>query len=244
MSRLSVWKDDSRRYLSAAIDLAFAQLVGAMGDFGQSVPDLDQAREALGKLRARLDEPPAVEVVAQRFGLSDFEQGVLLICAGVEFSPSLGAWMRRATGRDDVCATFGVALSGLADFSQPCWDALAPGAPLRRWQLVRVEPSATLTTSPLRIDERILHFMAGVDFLGASLEPLLEVVLLAGEISESNAALAERVAMALKGAISDGTLPAVQITGISRQARLEVAATAASMLGCLLYTLDADDIPA
>src|SRR5437660_12933608 len=55
--------------------------------------------------------------------------------------------------------TFSLALAALP---HPHWDALTPAAPLRRWRLILVGSSNTLTLNPLRIDERILHYLAGV----------------------------------------------------------------------------------
>ncbi len=53
----------------------------------------------------------------------------------------------------------------LAAFEDAHWSALLPAQPLRYWHLVEVLPGDTLTASPLRIDERILHYLAGVPSL-------------------------------------------------------------------------------
>ena len=55
----------------------------------------------------------------------------------------------------------------------PHWSALAPVSPLRRWRLVEVDESAGLTRGRLRIDERILHYLAGVNYLDVRLRGLL-----------------------------------------------------------------------
>ena len=67
-------------------------------------------------------------------------------------------------------ATFGLAL---ARWPTPHWSALTPVRPLRRWRLVEVDDDAGLTRGRLRIDERILHYLAGVNYLDARLQPLL-----------------------------------------------------------------------
>ena len=103
--------------------------------------------------------------MAAAFGLSPFERDVLLLCA----RPS---WMAASHRSAPVRAgdparpypTFGLALTALAE---PHWSALAPVAPLRRWRLVElvnagIEP---LATTRLRIDERVLHHLAGLDYL-------------------------------------------------------------------------------
>ena len=43
------------------------------------------------------------------------------------------------------------------------WSALTPLRPLRRWRLVEVDDAARLVTARLRIDERVLHYLAGVE---------------------------------------------------------------------------------
>ena len=60
--------------------------------------------------------------------------------------------------------TFGLALTALAE---PHWSALAPVAPLRRWRLVELVNAGfePLATTRLRIDERVLHHLAGLDYL-------------------------------------------------------------------------------
>src|SRR6185369_7094341 len=63
------------------------------------------------------------------------------------------------TGNRSVHATFGLALEHLF---QPHWDALSPDAPLRHWLLIAPDGSAPLTEAALRIDETILHFIAGI----------------------------------------------------------------------------------
>jgi hypothetical protein len=254
MSRLRVWKTDSRRYLRAAIDVVHARLVSALEEAvsGEgAVPGVDEAEAALaalgGEVRGRSEQAPALEVIAERFGLSDFERDVLVMCAGVEFVPAFSEWMRRATGRKDALATFGVALSGLADAS---WDALTPDAALRRWRFVDVEGEAggltpgPLLSRPISIDERILHFLAGVDEIDRRIDAIIEPVELPGELAETHRAVAESAARSFHGGEGTPDFSVVQLFGISASARMEVAAVSAAMIGCRLYALDATDLPA
>src|SRR6266498_3659797 len=54
---------------------------------------------------------------------------------------------------------FGLALAALPGAH---WSALSPTGPLRRWRLIEVGEGPSLVASPLRLDERILHFVAGL----------------------------------------------------------------------------------
>ncbi len=104
-------------------------------------------------------ESPAIERLSQLFGLSAFERHILLLTAGVEMDSTLAEQCRQAQGhptRSNV--TFGLAMATLSD---PHWSALTPAGPLRRFRLVELEAGHGLTSAPLRIDERILHYLAG-----------------------------------------------------------------------------------
>src|SRR5262249_60172673 len=71
--------------------------------------------------------------------------------------------------------TFSLALAALPD---PHWSAVAPNAPLRHWRLLEIgsQPGTPLTLGQLRIDERILHFLAGVQHLDERLSGLIEPI--------------------------------------------------------------------
>ena len=68
------------------------------------------------------------------------------------------------------CVTFSLAMATLKD---PHWSALAPSSPLRRFRLIEMETGHGLTSAPLHIDERILHYLAGVNRLDERLENAL-----------------------------------------------------------------------
>src|SRR5260370_7784897 len=65
--------------------------------------------------------------------------------------------------------TFGLAL---ATFKEAHWSALAGGGPLRQWKLIELEASEPLTTTVLRIDEPILHFLTGIEGIDERLRGL------------------------------------------------------------------------
>ena len=47
--------------------------------------------------------------------------------------------------------------------------------PLRRWRLIEVDDRQGLTAARLKIDERILHYLAGINELDIRLQSLLQV---------------------------------------------------------------------
>ena len=117
-------------------------------------------------------QPLAIDRLCQLFDLSAFERDVLLLCAGVEMDSKLAALCGEAQGYPQrTYATLGLALAALRE---PHWSALTPDRPIRRFRLVDVETGHGLCTAPLRIDERILHYLAGLNALDPRLRALIE----------------------------------------------------------------------
>jgi hypothetical protein len=214
------WTEANQRYLMAALGLVAARIEDAGGE--------DPAAGALDRAAAALPGPSALDHLCAAFGLSAFERELLLLCAGVELDSSFAA----------VCPTptFGVALARL---SEPHWSALTPVAPLRRWRLVELLPGETLTASPLRIDERTLHYLAGINHLDERLLGLVEPVA-AAELPDSQSALAGRAARLAAGA----GRRLVQLCGADADSRRAIAAAAAASLGLQLHALQARETPA
>ena len=107
----------------------------------------------------RCEPPPLHAELAARAGLTPFEHWLLLLCAGAEIDPDTrtlcAAWHGDAA-RDRPSLAL-----ALACHPQPHWSALAPDAPLRRHELIRLDEGAGLTTRPLAIDETVLHACLG-----------------------------------------------------------------------------------
>jgi hypothetical protein len=133
--------------------------------------DVTGAYQEMDKFRNGMSHPPALDLLRMRFELSEFEQNVLLLCAGLELDPRLGALCSVAQG-GLANPTFALTI---ALFPNPSWNALSPVNPLRRWRLIEIsQPGAQpLTTSPLRADERIVSFIKGMTYVDDRLAPLL-----------------------------------------------------------------------
>ena len=156
------WTEANRAYLVAE----FARI----RDLMTSNSSISAEREA-ANIRSAMQQPPAMDRLVELFQLSGFERELLLLCAGVEMDSALAAQCAAVSGhpqRSDV--TFSLAMAALAD---PHWSALAPSSPLRGFRLIELEPGHGVTAAPLRIDERILHYLAGVNQLDQRLESVL-----------------------------------------------------------------------
>lgn len=241
------WLSENQKYLS----LALAELRERL-ERCRNYTD-SNASEAQLNLRQKLDDafrsmssPPALEVLCRQFRLSGFERDILLLCAGVELESSFLSLLASLQGNSvQPHPTFSLALATLKD---PHWSALTPASPLRRWRLIEVEAGMSLTASPIRIDERVLHYLAGVSHLDERLAGMITPVeadcLL--EAVPSHKALVEKIAAAWSGA--HGThdafrLPVIQLCGDDILAKRCIAALGCGILGMNLCSLSARSIP-
>ena len=160
------WANANQSWLVAALAGLRERLESAASNEGQ-------ASEAVASAwpNPNPDFTPALQRCAEVFGLSVFERELLLLLAGVELDQGLRRAVAALQGQagGPASPSFGMALALLA---QPHWDAISPSAPLRHWRLLTLEPAQPLATAPLRIDERVLHYIAGV----AANEPRLSGV--------------------------------------------------------------------
>jgi hypothetical protein len=137
----------------------------------------------------------------------------------------------------------------MALFDEPVWEALSPERPLRFWRLIEIsQPGAQpLTVSPLRIDERILNFIKGLNYLDDRLAPFLIPFDLSPEevvLSASQRSIAATVVQKLKQLAGTGISPIVQLTGADSLSKQFVAQEIASTLDLHLRRLPAELLPA
>jgi hypothetical protein len=137
--------------------------------------------------------------------------------------------------------TFSLALSL---FPEAHWSALTPAAPLRGWRLIEVGSGTALTQLPLRIDERILHHIAGVSHIDDRLMGYVEPVEAPEHLVPSHKTLTAQIATAWSNATHGKSLPVIQLVGIDASARSVVAAAAGALLGIRLFAIRAEAIPA
>ncbi len=220
-----------------------AYLVGEFARLRKRLGADDEPAEAKfdeESLHAALDPPAAIERLAAVFGLSEFERDVVLLAAGVEMDSKLARRAGDAMGREPRGAiTFALALAVVAD---PHWSALAPGAPLRRFRLVDLEAESGLTGAALRIDERILHYLAGVNALDPRLDGLLQFKGHPHAIAETHRRLATETIAGFDASAEQS--PVLHLCGDDARGQEDIAALWAVNAGRHLYALRAENIPA
>lgn len=229
------WTDANQRTLIAELARLHVKLGGE-----ELTPDQATTWAAA---RAALPAPSAIDRLVQDFNLSPFEREVLLLCAGVEMDSKLADRCAAAIGQPNgprKGPTFGLAL---AVFDAPHWSALTPVGPLRRWRLIELDESTDLTSARLRINERILHYLAGVNYLDVFLRDRMRPASPPGLLAESH----EHVCTAIRAAVTRERAHAPEVmvlAGDDPLAHADIAAQISASLGLLLHTIDAENIPA
>jgi hypothetical protein len=240
------WLDANQRYLSAALaTVRFAlesQIARTQGK-PEETKSPGEVEEAVKKAAEAMPAPPALEILSATFGLSAFERALLLLCAGMELDAHFAGLCAAAQGDPQrAFPTFSLALAALP---QPHWSAINPSAPLRRWRLIEAGNGPAITLCPLRVDERILHYLAGVQHfderLLGTIEPLQTRV---ETLVTSHQSLAQRIAATWSQAEKGVPLPIIQLCGDESAGKRQVAAAASALVGLRLCVVSAYAIPA
>jgi ATPase family associated with various cellular activities (AAA) len=211
--------------------------------------DVAGAAEAMKEAEGA-DPPPAMKLLAQRFGLSRFEQETLLLCAAIELDTSLSSLCNLAqSSLNRPFPTFALALT---IFENPAWEALSPERPLRYWRLIEInQPGAQpLTTSALRADERVVNYLKGLNYLDERLAPLLVPITQSGigagvtiPLPPSQQKAVETITRQIELAAKTERLPIIQLLGGDASSKQLIAWRAAAALGLHLYRLPSEWLP-
>jgi len=241
--------DSNRRYASARLAVVQQRLAhfclsitdGASADVDESVSaQIDAFEKEAGEIASAMNTVPALDRLVAGFGLSDFERDVLLLCLGIELDPQLAHLCATAQGNPQMTwPTFRLALSFLPEAH---WSALTPGGPLRHWRLLEVERGETLMHSPLRIDERILHYVVGSEYLDERLSQFVQVVGVDSTLPASYRPHLQQIAEVWGK--PDEQWPVIHLAGEARTGKRNLASASCSSLGLRLHLLRAADIPA
>jgi len=238
------WQETNQHYLMAAV-AEVREAIAAKIKADEEMGSRSSYEQGHGEIKrnslSQFSSPPALEQLCTSFGLSSFERDVLLLCAGMELDASFPALCATAQGDPQrAFPTFSLALSTL---NTPQWKALMPTSPLRRWRLIEVGTGSALTLSPLRIDERILHYLTGLQYLDERLAGIIEPLLKSGELVPSHQYLAEQLAATWSQASGTSSLPIVQLCGEETASKRAIAASACELVGLKLNIINGVAIP-
>jgi hypothetical protein len=246
------WLDINQRALSAALAVVRGYLsrhiARTQGEAAvcEATSHIEAARQQYRDVADSASPPTALDTLCALFGLSPFARDILLMCAGIELDSTFTPLCAAAQGDPQrAFPTFSLALAALPDAH---WSALAPDAPLRHWRLIEVAaaggPSyAPLTTRPLRLDERVLHYLTGVQHLDEGLAALIEPVHPSQELMPTHQAIAQRIVAMWSRAAGTVPLPVIILYGPDALSARAIAVSACASLGLSVHTVQAHAVP-
>jgi AAA+ superfamily predicted ATPase len=188
---------------------------------------------------------PSIESLSLLFGLSPFEKQIIVLCAAQELDSEVRTLLAEAHGNPNMnYLTFSLALSC---FPKAHWSAIVPTSPLRRFQLLEVNlinSANSITNVPLRISERVLHYLTGIFYLDRKLHGIIKPVPNYDQPVESHTRLVDKILSAWHNNNSDnGKMPAIQLCGVDETDKLTIAQTALAANHLSLWQLSAELIP-
>ena len=231
---LQQWLDQNQKFLNARFSeisaiLQTSEKKERVVNYAQS----DAIAESMSK-------PPTLMIISQAFGLSSFEEFVLMLCAGYELDGKFAHVLDSFSYTSHSKPCFGLAL---ALFKDSHWSAVTPIAPLRHWRLLEIDSGTSLVNSRLRIDERILHYLCGISYLDSRLQGLVKIEQHGSVLVPSLAPVIHGVIDAWSNAEASKELPVIQLCGSRYSDMKAIAASACQTMDLLLYQLEVEDIP-
>jgi hypothetical protein len=238
----AAWTGANQRYLMARIDIVRQHLTRLTArDRAESYENaVRQTERAARDAALAMPAPAALDVLCALFSLSSFERDLLLLCAGVELDGAFASACAVENDGGRALPTFSMALATMPNGH---WSAITPAGPLRYWRLIEIGPGDLLTTSALRIDERVLHYLAGVSYRDERLSGRLVDAPGPTELPESQQTVARRIS-ALWSVESPDAPPLVHLGGDDGQGALAVASVACAAVGLELQVMSAASVPA
>lgn len=211
----------------------------------RSIQETEQALTRQAQALQEAEASPALEVLGHLFGLTPFEQNVLLLCLAPELDPTFAQLY--AYVQDDVTRKYATPHLALTLFAHDSGDqqtvqaSFLPQAPLRRLNLVICEvalPGAPSGARPLRLDERIADYIRGINRPDERMADLLRP-LPPALLASSHHELVDRLARVFEAQAGRGPWPLVNLIGPPEVGKRAVAAALCDHLGLRLSQLEA-----
>ncbi len=240
MSKGNYWLASNEKYLELALEWLHLRLQ-RMTDKEIQDTDIEQAYVAMEQVAA-IEPFPALVSLSQRFGLSAFEQGVLLLCVGMELDTRIALLCAKA--QEDSQSPYPTFALALSLFDEPAWDVVSPERPLRYWRLIEINRVGyqPLISSAIRADERIVNYIKGLNYLDDRLATLvMPVENPIGILPPSQETIVEQIIRHLKQA--SALLPIIQLLGTDSPSKQLIASHTAAAFGLQLYRLPSGLLP-
>lgn len=241
------WLEINRRFLIASVDVIKAELscyqinIEKKGNLPDANLALEKAKHDLRMQEEDLKVLPLLKTLVNLFHLSSFEEKIMLMCIGVEIDVHFVQLIQKLQGDTVQAPTFGLAL---AAFEDAHWSALTPEAPLRLWHLIEITKNSLLSQATCRIDEHILHYVAGIESLDYHIQDFFKLVGPEGKLVSSHQLIAAKLKKELASNYENQKkYPLIQLLGNSHKEKMNIIAEAFAGHGLSTYRLPTQLIP-
>jgi hypothetical protein len=248
------WHEKNARYLAVSLEwirLKLTRLAASFNEEDSNSPEAIKDEQAISRAIATItdfeaNEPlPALVLIKRRFGLSVFEQDVLMLCTAMELDTTIPALCARA--QDDASKPFPTFALAMSLFNDPTWDAISGQRPLRYWRLIEINRimNQPLITSPLRGDERIINFIKGLNYLDERIAKVSAPFNTVGDVvlPPSQEEIVKKVTDHLQRLPSKQHANAIQLVGVDPLSKQLIAQKIASTLDISLINLPVELLP-
>jgi AAA+ superfamily predicted ATPase len=231
------WYSENRDYLLAYVHYVKALLSTLVSRTEDS--NISYSKNLIKAPEWRHDETlPALETLSRSFNLTDFEKMILVICTGAEIDSEFSMIFSKLYKNPNVkFPTFDIALRA---FPGANWRAILPDSSLRRFQLISLQnyDDVPLITTPIRIQERTLHYLLGFKLtLDSSLGYLVRPVQLAAPVAYSARGRISDIVEFYLNSPNKAKLPIFNLWGPDADTSLIVAQLACEELGLGLWSI-------
>lgn len=235
------WHEGNQDYLDSALNRLcniLESYIAQLQDGSIAIANLPTVD--FRDITQNMSAPPALLELCQFFNLSEFERDILLLCAGIEIHPRLAALCAEAQGNTNKnYLTFNLALSVLP---QAHWSAITPNGSLRYWKLIELEEENFLTHSPLRIDERILHYLIGVEASDRYLSNVAALPKSSQKLVPSHQNIVKQITTLLKLELKT-KVPMIQLCGSEIDDKQAIAVAVCNQFNLQLNFISAEYLP-
>lgn len=235
------WLELNRKCLMMSIQLVMEELETHFSKSNKKeiFTEVDASSELLEEILEKIPSKPNLEILVEKFKLSEFEKKMLLVCAGIELNSNYSAFISKLQGNaTSVFPSFNLLLAGL-ELSH--WDAISPASPLRKWNLIHLNSGSLLANQPIKIDEGILHYLTGISFLE---EHLASVVKKENEeflLTKSQEQLVSQIVIDYTNNSKHQKI--IELNGDQPKDKIAVAKKVSESLGYTLFKIDALSVP-
>lgn len=195
---------------------------------------------------AAVQMPSALEQLRAIFQLSAFERDLLLLCVGMEID-SLDFGLLCAAIHNDSNQNYPTLGLGLEKLERSDWSILSYQSALQKWHLIEIGEGQALTSSPIRIDRRILCYLLGVPSCDDKLVWVVQPIQTATEentrLSASERVLVENLVATCFITTRLNDSPVAQLCSTDVAAKRSIAAAACASMGYNLNAISATVLP-